>query len=72
MQALRLAPPVLIGLAVDVVVQQGDSWLAGLGFAGVPAQLGLLAVLSFLIWSGESLFQYLYALLWRNLKRGLD
>ncbi len=62
-----LAPPVLIGLAVDVVVQQRTSWLAGLGFSTVPGQLGLLGVLSFLIWSAESLFEYLYALLWRNL-----
>ncbi|WP_216900246.1 ABC transporter ATP-binding protein [Synechococcus sp. CCY 9618] len=62
-----LAPPVLIGLAVDVVVQQRTSWLAGLGFRTVPGQLGVLAVLSFLIWSAESLFEYLYALLWRNL-----
>jgi len=64
---LDLAPPVLIGLAVDVVVQQRQSWLAGFGVTSVPAQLTLLAVLSFLIWSGESLFEYLYGLLWRNL-----
>jgi ATP-binding cassette, subfamily B, bacterial len=62
-----LAPPVLIGLAVDVVVQQRTSWLAGLGFSTVPGQLGVLAVLSFLIWSAESLFEYLYALMWRRL-----
>ena len=62
-----LAPPVLIGLAVDVVVQQNSSWLAALGVRTVPGQLGALAVLSFLIWSAESLFEYLYALLWRNL-----
>ena len=62
-----LAPPVLIGLAVDVVVQQNTSWLAALGFTTVPLQLGVLAGLSLLIWSAESLFEYLYALLWRNL-----
>lgn len=62
-----LAPPVLIGLAVDVVVQQKTSWLASLGLRSVPSQLTLLAVLSFVIWSAESLFEYLYALLWRNL-----
>ncbi|MGA0022370.1 MAG: ABC transporter ATP-binding protein [Vulcanococcus sp.] len=62
-----LAPPVLIGLAVDVVVQQNTSWLAAFGFTTVPAQLGVLAALSFVIWSAESLFEYLYALLWRNL-----
>ena len=62
-----LAPPVLIGLAVDVVVKQDNAWLAGFGVTTVPAQLTVLAVLSFLIWSAESLFEYLYALLWRNL-----
>lgn len=62
-----LAPPVLIGLAVDVVVQQNTSWLATLGFRSVPSQLTLLAVASFVIWSAESLFEYLYGLLWRNL-----
>ena len=67
-----LAPPVLIGLAVDVVVQQNDSWLAALGVVTVPGQLGVLAVLSFLIWSAESLFEYLYALLWRNLAQRMQ
>ncbi len=62
-----LAPPVLIGLAVDVVVRQQDSWLTVLGVSSVPGQLTLLAVLSFLIWSSESLFEYLYGVLWRNL-----
>lgn len=62
-----LAPPVLIGLAVDVVVQQNTSWLASFGFQTVPSQLTLLAGVSFVIWSAESLFEYLYALLWRNL-----
>ena len=62
-----LAPPVLIGLAVDVVVRQQTAWLSRFGFVSVPSQLALLALLSFLIWSAESLFEYLYALLWRNL-----
>jgi ATP-binding cassette subfamily B protein len=62
-----LAPPVLIGLAVDVVVRQRTSWLAALGVVSVPAQLWFLAALSLLIWSAESLFEYLYGLLWRNL-----
>ncbi|MEB3167185.1 MAG: ABC transporter ATP-binding protein [Cyanobium sp.] len=64
---LDLAPPVLIGLAVDVVVRQRQSWMAAFGLTSVPQQLAGLALLSFLIWSGESLFEYLYALLWRNL-----
>jgi ATP-binding cassette subfamily B protein len=62
-----LAPPVLIGLAVDVVVQRNTSWLASLGWRTVPSQLALLAGLSFVIWTAESLFEYLYGVLWRNL-----
>ena len=62
-----LAPPVLIGLAVDVVVQQDTAWLTRFGVSSVPGQLTVLAVLSFVIWSAESLFEYLYGLLWRNL-----
>ena len=67
-----LAPPVLIALAVDVlsassVNQQQTAWLARFGAQDVPSQLLLLAVLSFLVWSAESLFEYLYGVLWRNL-----
>ena len=67
-----LAPPVLIGLAVDVVVQRDTSWLARFGTTTVPSQLGLLAVLSFVIWSAESSFEYLQGLLWRNLAQRLQ
>ena len=62
-----LAPPLLIGLAVDVVVLQEDSFLAGLGFSDPWNQLILLSVLTFVIWGLESLFEYFYGVLWRNL-----
>ncbi len=62
-----LAPPVLIGLSVDVVVNEQTSWLGKHGFSGVPSQLGVIAFLSFFIWTAESLFEYLYGVLWRNL-----
>ena len=62
-----LAPPVLIGLSVDVVVRQESSWLATFGLESVHSQLLFLSFISFLIWSAESLFEYLYGLLWRNL-----
>ncbi len=62
-----LAPPVLIGLSIDVVVREKSSWLAGFGFKSVPDQIFVLAIVSFIIWSAESFFEYLYALFWRNL-----
>ena len=64
---LDLAPPVIIGLAVDIVVKEQNSWIAYSGIKEVPTQLIFLSILSGLIWSGESIFQYLYSVLWRNL-----
>ncbi len=62
-----LAPPLLIGLAVDVVVLREDSLLASLGVTDPWHQLVLLSVLTFIIWGLESLFEYFYGVLWRNL-----
>ena len=62
-----LAPPALIGLAVDVVVRGQQSVLAGMGAATVSQQLWLLAGLTLIVWSAESLFEYLYDVLWRDL-----
>lgn len=62
-----LAPPVLIGAAVDIVVRRQDSVLASLGFVDPKEQLVVLAVATFVIWILESLFEYAYAVLWRNL-----
>ena len=62
-----LAPPLLIGLAVDVVVMQQDSFIASYGLVDPWHQLVLLSILTFVIWGMESLFEYFYGVLWRNL-----
>jgi ATP-binding cassette subfamily B protein len=67
-----LAPPILIGMAVDVVVKQEDSILADWGITDVMAQLVALAVLTAVIWAGESFFQYRYAVKWRNLAQNIE
>lgn len=67
-----LAPPLLIGLAVDVVVRHQDSWLAALGFQDAREQLWILAALTLLIWGLESVFEYLFAVTWRNLAQALQ
>jgi len=67
-----LAPPALIGAAVDVVVQQEDSLIARLGYRDPGAQLLVLAVLTLVVWGLESLFQYYYAVLWRNLAQEIQ
>ena len=62
-----LAPPLLIGVAVDVVVQKEDSLLGDWGVIDPWNLLIVLAVATFVIWGLESLFEYFYAILWRNL-----
>lgn len=64
---LDLAPPVLIGAGVDIVVREEDSVFASFGIINTIDQLIVLAILTFLVWAGESIFEYMYKLKWRNL-----
>ncbi len=65
-------PEILIGIALDVVVRREDSFIAAVGITEPRDQLILLGVLTFLIWAGESLFEYLLLVLWRNLAQDLQ
>jgi len=65
-------PEILIGVAIDVVVRQQDSFIASLGLVDPFWQLVALGVLTFLIWFGESVFEYAYLLGWRNLAQSLQ
>lgn len=67
-----LAPPVLIGMAVDVVVEQQDSFIASLGFRAIQTQLLIISILTLIIWGLESVFQYAYDRLWRNLAQTIQ
>lgn len=62
-----IMPEVLIGMAIDVVVNKEASFLAAMGIDQPIYQLTLLGVLTFIIWACESLFEYLYAIEWRKL-----
>ena len=62
-----LAPPAIIGAAVDVVVKQQDSIVARFGVTDIFGQLVLLSTLSAIVWVLESVFEYAYTRLWRNL-----
>ncbi len=62
-----LAPSYLIGIAVDVVVEQENSIIAQIGITNIVGQLAILSLLTLLIWTLESLSEFLYDRLWRNL-----
>ena len=67
-----IAPEILIGIAVDLVVQKDDSIIAQLGFESIQSQIIFLAIATFLIWAFESIFQYLYSISWRNLAQSIE
>jgi len=67
-----LAPPVLIGWAVDILIQKENSWLGRMGIADVVRQLLILSLVSAVIWGLESLFEYAYARLWRNVAQSMQ
>jgi len=71
-KAMDIAPPILIGAAVDIVVRQEESALARFG-AGTPrSQLVILAAVTFAVWLLESLFEYLLGIEWRNLAQSIQ
>lgn len=62
-----LAPPMLIGLAVDIVVKGEQSLIARFGVPDPAGQLMILAGITVVVWVLESFFQYLYEVWWRDL-----
>lgn len=67
-----LAPPALIGAAVDTVVEREDSLIASFGVTNAFDQLVVLAAVTVVIWALESAFEYAAARLWRNLAQTIQ
>lgn len=67
-----IAPEILIGISVDVVVRREKSFVASLGITDPWQQVLLLSVVTLVIWVCESLFEYLYSLKWRGLAQRLQ
>ena len=67
-----LAPPILIGVAIDIVVEGSDSFIGNLGYADRRQQLIILAILTFIIWGLESAFDYIAAVTWRNISQDIE
>ena len=68
-----VAPELLIGAAVDVVVR-GDASFVGdlLGVESRFAQLGWIAVINVVVWIIESISDYIASVLWRGLAQGVE
>lgn len=62
-----LAPPILIGVAVDIVVQGTESLLGRYGITEPTDQLLFLAGVTAVVWILESMFEYMFKIYWRDL-----
>jgi ATP-binding cassette subfamily B protein len=65
-------PEILIGMAIDVVVRQRQSFVADLGISDPFHQILFLGAITILVWALESLFEFLLLVLWRNLSQSLQ
>jgi ATP-binding cassette subfamily B protein len=69
---LDLAPPWLIGVAVDILVEKQNSFIAKLGVREIIWQFFLLTVVTIIIWILESASEYAYNRLWWNLAQNIQ
>ncbi len=67
-----IMPPVLIGMAVDIVVERQNSLLGRLGVADLSHQLIILGFITLVVWLFESVFGYLQRIYWRNLAQSMQ
>lgn len=66
-----LAPPALIGAAVDIVTRREESIFGQFGLE-LMDQLWVLAGITLVIWILESAFEYAHKILWRNLAQTIQ
>lgn len=72
-KVMDVAPEVLIGAVIDVVVRGEGSFVATqFGIADRWHQLLILAAINVVVWVLESLFGYLSAVAWRNLAQSME
>jgi len=65
-------PEILIGVAIDVVVRQEQSFVADFGIIDPFNQMLFLGGLTIAVWGLESLFEFFLLVLWRNLAQNLQ
>lgn len=67
-----IAPEILIGITIDVVVNKQNSIIGQFGISDPFWQLYTVAGLTTLFWFFESVFEYLYSVAWHNLAQDVQ
>lgn len=67
-----LAPPILIGQAVEIVVNPQNNFFQRLGYKSLLSQIIVLSIVTVIVWILESFFEFLYQVKWRNLAQKIQ
>ncbi len=67
-----IVPEILIGISIDVIVNQRNSIIAKCGIQDPFQQLYLVGALTALLWILESVFEFLYSITWRGIAQNIQ
>ncbi len=67
-----IVPEILIGISIDVIVNQQHSIVARLGISNPFHQLYIIGGITAILWILESVFEYLYSILWRGIAQDIQ
>jgi len=67
-----IVPEILIGISIDVVVNQERSLVARTGITDPFEQLYLVGGITALLWILESVFEYLYSITWHSIAHDIQ
>ena len=67
-----LTPEILLGFAVNTVVERENAWVAGWGIVDLKAQMLVLGLMAVVAYSLGSLFEYLHSMRWWRLAQHLQ
>ncbi len=65
-------PEILLGIVINTVVEREESWLARWGLTSLTIQMILLGLMTFMVYTLGSLFEYLYCVRWWRLAQHLQ
>jgi ATP-binding cassette subfamily B protein len=71
-KAVDFAPPIFIGMAVNIVTGNPSALFAAIGISSLAGQITALGITAWLVYVFESTFEYLYKSRWRLLAQDVQ
>lgn len=65
-------PELLIGIAVDIVANQKNTFLAHLGIGNAKSQLIILGIVTIALYCFESFFEFFHSLFWKDIGQDIQ